>query len=157
MRTALFLAAAALAAPAIAQHAAPAPVSLSSKIFVAKRVTDAQGKTKNVLVSPDRVLPGDPLAVVLDYENRGTRPATAFVIDNPIPAAVTFTGVEQAWAVVSIDGGKSYGPLATLKVKKADGTLRAAIPQDVTHVRWKFAQPIAPGAKGKVTYFGLVK
>ena len=157
MRTALFLAAAALAAPAIGQQAAPAPVSLSSKIFVAKRVTDAQGKTKNVLVSPDRVLPGDPLAVVLDYENRGTRPATAFVIDNPIPAAVTFTGVEQAWAVVSIDGGKSYGPLATLKVKKADGTLRAAIPQDVTHVRWKFAQPIAPGAKGKVTYFGLVK
>jgi hypothetical protein len=158
MKPLLIATALAFAAPALAQTA-PQGVTLESKIYVAREVTDASGKKSNKLFDPDKapVTPGEALVVMLEYRNGGARPAAGFVIDNPIPGAVSFTGVEQPWATVSIDGGKSYGTLASLKVKGADGTMRPAIPSDVTHVRWKFAQPIAPGAGGRVMFFGTVK
>ncbi len=132
-------------------------VALKSTVFVARAVTDAQGKKKNQLFAPDRVLPGEALVIMLEYRNNAAKPAANFVINNPIPAAVSFTGVEQPWAIVSVDGGKTYGALATLKVAKGDGTMRAALPSDVTHIRWKFAQPIPPAATGKVSFYGTVK
>lgn len=149
----LFALALTIPAAAVAQNT----VTLKSSVFVARSLTDAQGKKTNQLFPPERVLPGEALVVMLEYKNNGAKPAANFVINNPIPNAVSFTGVEQPWAVVSVDGGKTYGPLATLKVAKTDGSLRPALPGDVTHVRWKFAQPIPPAATGKVAFYGTVK
>ena len=155
MKHAIFAIAIAIPAAALAQTAQP--VTLVSKAFVVKQVPDASGKPKNTLVAPERVVPGEALVFMLDYTNTGTKPAIGFVINNPIPAAVIYTGAEQPWATVSVDGGKSFGALATLKVAKPDKSLRPALPTDVTTVRWKFAQPIAPAATGRVMYFGMVK
>jgi uncharacterized repeat protein (TIGR01451 family) len=154
MKHAFFLAALAVPTALFAQAQS---VALVSKAFVVKQVPDGPGKSKNTLVVPERVLPGEALVFMLEYKNTGAKPATAFVINNPIPANVLFTGVEQPWAVVSVDGGKTFGALATLKVPKGDGTMRAALPTDVTAVRWKFAQPIAPAAEGRVTFYAMVK
>ncbi|MFM9851232.1 MAG: hypothetical protein ACKVOJ_00290 [Sphingomonadaceae bacterium] len=153
MKHALVLIAAALPTLASAQNA----VTIKSDIFVARTVTDAQGNKKNTLVAPTRVLPGEPLAIIINYANTGTKPATNFVIDNPVPKAVTFTGVAEAWAVVSVDDGKTFGPLTTLKIKNPDGTVRAAQPSDVVAVRWTLAKPIVPGGTGKVMFYGVVK
>jgi uncharacterized repeat protein (TIGR01451 family) len=155
MKHILLIAAAALlvAVPVQAQQA----VALSSKAFVVKQVPDDTGKMKNTLAAPERVLPGEALVFMLEYKNNGATPAASFVINNPIPANVIYTGVEQDWADVSIDGGKTFGKLAALKVAKGDGTMRPALPSDVTNVRWKFAQAIAPAAAGRVTYYGMVK
>ena len=154
MKHAFFLAA--LAAPA-SLFAQAQSVALTSKAFVVKQVPDGPGKTKNTLVTPERVLPGEALVFMLEYKNTGAKPATAFVINNPIPENVIYTGAEQPWAEVSVDRGKTFGQLAALKVAKADGTMRPALPTDVTAVRWKFAQPIAPAAEGRVTFYGMVK
>lgn len=153
MKYILFALALGIPAAAVAQDA----VALKSSVFVARAVTDAEGKKKNQLFAPERVLPGEALVIILDYKNNGAKPAANFVINNPIPGAVSYTGVEQPWAVVSVDGGKTYGPLATSKIAKPDGTTRAAISSDVTHVRWKFAQPIPGGASDRVMYYGTVK
>jgi uncharacterized repeat protein (TIGR01451 family) len=144
----------ALSGAALAQTGA---VTITSTAFVVKQVPDGQGKLKNTLAPPTSVIPGNALVFTLDYKNTGTMPATGFVINNPIPANVSFTGVEQPWAVVSVDGGKSFGPLATLKMPKGDGTMRAAVPQDVTAIRWVFARPILPAAGGKVAFYAVVK
>ena len=166
MKIILVAAALALPAAAFAQQAARAPVaaapaastvSLSSKAFVVRQVPDANGKLKNTLAPVDRVLPGDVLVFMLDYRNGGAKPVTPFVINNPVPANVAFTGVEQPWASVTVDGGKTYGPLAKLTVRKADGTSRAALPADVTAIRWTFGQPIAAGASGNVKFYAVVK
>lgn len=143
-----------LPAIAMAQNSA---VTLTSKVFVAREVATPDGKKKNQLFAPERVLPGEALVVMLEYRNTGAQPAARFVINNPIPSAVTFTGVEQPWAVVSVDGGKTFGPLGSLKISKGDGTMRPAIPADVTNVRWQFAQPIPPQTGGRVMFFGTVK
>ena len=153
MKYFLFALALGIPAAAVAQDA----VALKSTVFVARAVTDAQGNKKNQLIPPDRVLPGEALVIMLEYRNGGAKPAANFVINNPIPGAISYTGVEQPWAVVSVDGGKTYGPMATLKIARPDGTMRAALPSDVTHLRWKFAQPIPSGATGRVMFYGIVK
>lgn len=158
MKKLLFALALALPTSAFAQTpVAQSAVALTSKVFVARPVTDAQGKKKNQLFAPDRVVPGEALVIILEYKNNAAKPATNFVINNPIPAAVLYTGAEQPWAVVSVDGGKTFGSLATLKVTAADGKQRPALPSDVTHVRWKFVQPIPAAASGRVMFYGTVK
>jgi uncharacterized repeat protein (TIGR01451 family) len=145
----------ALIAPAAAMAAQD--VSLSSEVFVEKIVADAQGRTKTVREKPAVVTPGDKLVFVLSYANKGAAPATGFTVTNPVPQSVGFTAVEDKDASVSVDGGKSWGSLAALKVAQPDGTSRAATAADVTHIRWNFAQPIAAGSGGKLSFRGVVK
>ncbi len=143
--------------PALAQAGAANNVKLTSETFVAKAVTDEKGVKSNKLFPATRVLPGDPLVFQLTYNNQGTAPVTRFVINNPVPNGVEFTGVREASAIVSVDGGKTFGALATLKVKGADGKLRPASATDVTQIRWTFTQPIAAKAKGTVMFYAIVK
>ena len=74
-----------------------------------------------------------------------------------IPNGVIFTGVREPSAAVSVDGGKIFGALASLKVKGADGKLRGATTADVTQVRWTLARPIAAKATGTVMFYGIVR
>jgi uncharacterized repeat protein (TIGR01451 family) len=145
----------AMLAPVAAQAAND--VSLTSSVFVEKAVKEADGKTRLVLEEPRTVVPGDKLVFVLAYKNQGAKPATDFVVTNPLPGAVAYQGAGDNAAVVSTDGGKSWGPLAALKVRKADGSVRSAYPEDVTHVRWAMKTPIPVGAAGKLSFRGVVR
>jgi uncharacterized repeat protein (TIGR01451 family) len=145
----------ALLAP-VAAHAAN-EVSLTSSVFVEKTVPQADGRTRLVLEEPKVVVPGDKLVFVLNYRNQGAKPATDFVVTNPMPGAVAYQGTPDVGAIVSVDGGKSWGAMAALKVRKADGTVRAAYPEDVTHVRWAMKAPIPVGAAGKLSFRGVVR
>jgi uncharacterized repeat protein (TIGR01451 family) len=153
MRFLLFMLA--LIAPATAMAAQD--VSLSSEVFVEKSVKDGKGDTKTVREKPAVVTPGDRLVFVLSYKNQGAQPATGFALTNPIPPSVAFAAAEGAGSEVSVDGGKSWGQLAALSIASPDGSRRAANPVDVTHVRWTFAQPIAAGAGGQLSFRGTVK
>lgn len=136
---------------------ADAQVSLTSHIAVERIKPDASGKPQRVLEEPNAVTPGDKLLFTLDYRNRSAEPAVAFVVTDPIPSAVSYAGGESANAVVSVDGGKSFGPLASLSVPGADKKSRPAQAADVTHIRWNFAAPIAAGGGGTLRFEGIVK
>lgn len=153
------------ATPAMAQATTTAPdaaaraaraVSLDNAVLVERIATDPTGKTRVTLAAPDKVVPGDNLVFVLSYRNRGAEAASAFVVTNPLPAAVRFTSVADSDAVVSVDGGRSWGALSALRVR--DGAVqRAATADDVTHVRWAFARPIPAGGSGKLMFRGVVR
>ena len=132
-------------------------VSLTSEVLVEHVKQQADGSSEVVREEPKVVTPGDKLVFLLSYRNGGAEPATGFVVTNPIPASVAFTGGESEGAMVSIDGGKTWGALASLKVANADGSSRPATPADVTHIRWSFAQPIAAGRAGQLSFRGVVK
>lgn len=132
-------------------------VTLSSHISVERVKPAPGGKTMVVREEPKLVTPGDKLVFDLSYRNQGAQPATGFVITDPIPPSVAFAGTESAGAVFSVDGGKSWGLLASLRVPTADGKTRPAGPADVTHVRWAFAKAIPAGASGQVSFRGVVK
>ncbi len=151
----IWLALFALLAPAAA--AAADNVSLTSKVLVERAKPGADGKPVVVREEPGVVTPGDRLVVVLSYRNKGAEPATGFTLTNPIPESVAFTGTDDQSASVSVDGGKSWGPLASLKVVAADGTSRPAVAADVTHIRWSFGRPIAAGSGGELSFRGVVE
>jgi hypothetical protein len=151
-----------MAAPAavMAQSVpAPAPVSLVSKTQAVKETIDAKGVKKRVLIDPTTVVPGQPIVIWLSYKNSSKLPAANFIINNPIAKGLDFTGFGEKsdWGLASVDGGKTFAPLAALKVVGADKKTRLATPADVTHLRWAFAKPIAPGAGGTISFYAVVE
>jgi len=136
---------------------AQSQVALSSEIFVERTITEPSGATRVALEAPGMVTPGDKLVFVLSYRNSSASPASDFVVTNPIPDSVAFESTESAGAVYSVDGGRSWGALAALSVRNADGSSRAAGPADVTHVRWQFARAIPAGDGGQLRFRGVVK
>lgn len=135
---------------------AASPVALSSMVFLEKSVSDGRGHSRIVLEQPKLVTPGDQLVFILNYRNVGEIPASNFVVTNPLPAAVAYSGSRDD-AQVSIDGGRSWGALPTLKVRETDGRWRTARAEDVTHIRWALRQPIAAGAQGRLSFRGVVR
>lgn len=143
---------AAAAPAALAQSAQP--VELKGDVKVDKVVVE-NGKEKHVLVDPSVVVPGDKLLFATAYRNKGTVEVKNFVVTNPIPAGVAFVRAGGDQFVVSVDGGKTWGALAQLKVADAAGS-RSAQPSDVTHIRWTLPV-LAPSAQGALSYNAVVR
>lgn len=136
---------------------AAAGVALDSKVLVERVETTPDGGSVTTREEPDVVTPGDRLVFVLSYRNDGNEPATGFVLTNPIPDSVAFAGTDDPRAVVSVDGGVTWGSLGSLTVVQPDGVSRPAQSADVTHIRWAFAQAVPSGAVGELTFRGVVE
>lgn len=137
-------------------YAAPAnPVTLHGDVKLEKTVTEA-GVSQVVLSEPKVVVPGDRLLFSTTYRNEAAQPVTNFVVTNPLPGAVVLAAESAATLDVSVDGGKSWGKLVTIKVSDGKGGQRAAVAADVTHVRW-VVPSIAAGGSGTVDYHAIVR
>jgi len=143
------------AAPALAQDGG----KLTSKIELEKLTPATGGQPPaKTYVAPDVVVPGDRVRVTLDFSNGGTAPAVGVDIVNPVPEALVFDGTDDTRDFsVSVDGGKIFGPLTGLTVPVAGAAPRVATATDVTHVRWKWTDAVAPGQTRTVAFFGRVK
>ncbi len=139
-----------------ASHAAAA-LQISSDVFVERQIERSDGSKTVVLEKPNMVIPGDNLVFVVKYKNVSGATASNFVVTNPLPSAVAFNGTSDGLETASVDGGKSWGFLRSLRVGKADGTTRAAQRSDVTHIKWNLNQPLTAGAEGKLIFRGVVK
>ena len=151
----LFIAMLALLAPAAALAADE--VRLTSEVLVERDVPQPDGSVRKVREAPNMVTPGETLVFILSYRNEGAAAATGFVVTNPLPESVSYAGGASPGEIVSVDGGQNWGALAALRVANADGTTRPAIAADVTHVRWRFAAPIAAGEAGNLSFQGVVR
>ena len=154
MNMKLLLTLIALSAPVLA--ASEGQISTKITSFVEKTVATANGGTKLELQEPKTVFPGDKIVYVLSYHNGGAVSAGNFAVTDPIPQHLVFDGTPDTSALVSVDGGKSWGNLATLKVVTPQGA-RAARPEDVTHVRWALKTAVPAGGDGKLSFRGTVK
>ena len=103
----------------LALTAAPAMaagnLSLKSDVFV-ERTEVRDGKMLVTLAEPKMVTPGDRLVFVLHYRNEGQSPASNMVVTNPMPSAVSYQDAEGAQ--VSVDGGRTWGPLAAARIRR---------------------------------------
>lgn len=136
---------------------AATPLELNSDVFVERQIVRTDGSNAVVLEKPNMVTPGDNLVFVVRYKNVGKSIASNFVVTNPLPSAVAFNGTSDGKEVVSVNGGKNWGALGTLRVTKIDGSVRSAVLTDVTHIKWNLNQPLAAGAEGKLIFRGIVK
>lgn len=143
----------AIAAPAAAQAPtqAPTPLELTGYVKLEKVTTDETGTRKVERVDPQVVVPGDKLIFGTRFANKGGEPIERFVVSNPVPAAVRVSREVDPGLLVSVDGGKVWGKLAELSIIDAAGQPRAALPADITNVRWILPQ-IAPGESGTLEF-----
>jgi uncharacterized repeat protein (TIGR01451 family) len=132
-------------------------VSIDSDVFVERIGSDADGRPVTTLAPPRAVTPGDRLVFVLSYRNGGAKPASGFVITNPVPHTVAFAEAADGDAELSVDGGRNWGKLGALTVSGTDGRSRPAAPADVTHVRWRLHDAVAAGATGKLSYRAVAR
>jgi hypothetical protein len=137
-------------------------VAIESEITVERTAAEANGQNQVTWVKPNetKVVPGDSLLFTNLYRNTSGTAASGFVVNNPVHPAVSLTGITEAWALVSVDGGKNFAKLETLTVTETvDGvsSTRPAEYKDVTHIRWSFPNPIASGQSGKLSFRAVVK
>lgn len=144
--------AAAAAVPASAQ------VTLENKVLREDVKVAADGARTTVLVPTRNVAPGATAVYVMTYRNGTAKPVSDLVIANQVPADVVYAGPASGSPAptISVDGGRTFGPIAAATVRGANGA-RPAQFSDVTHVRWVVAGPVAPGTSGSVSYRAKVR
>jgi uncharacterized repeat protein (TIGR01451 family) len=152
----------ALAASALlvfgAAHAAGG-LELRNEVFQEIEVIGADGKPERKTIPAATVVPGTELFYVISYRNTGDKPADNVAITNPVPAALEYVSVlgPAPANLVSVDGGKQYGALASLSVTDTNGKPRPAQAADVTHVRWMLGTALSPGDGGAVSFKARLK
>ena len=134
----------ALAAPGTG-FAAPA-IALDSAVFVER----AAPNSARSLEPAERLSRGDRVVYVVNWYRLGG--GGGFVVTNPLPRSVYFQASANGDEEVSVDGGRSWGRLASLRIGA-----RAATPEDVTDVRWKVAPVTAAKGSGRIAYSAIVR
>lgn len=144
-----------LLAPAAAL--ASGDVRTSASIFV-ERTAPAGSGARRVRLEPARqVSSGERLIYVVEYRNTGKRPVSGFTVTNPLPRTVRLDETMDGSELVSIDGGRTWGTLGTLRVTLSDGSWRPANPDDVTHLRWRVGDRLMRGETRRVTFRAIVR
>lgn len=131
------------------------------------QTVDEQGKPKVIWQSLEgeaTVNPGDTLRYTIATQNEGEMDAKDLVITQPIPAQMQYVlksavGNDEAAITYSIDGGQSYVATPMVKVTLPDGTVKEepAPAEAYTHIRWSFADSLAPAIAVNVHYDVEVK
>ncbi len=113
-----------------------------------------------VYVPAEQATPGDQVRYVMTYVNSGPEAADAVVLAVPVPSAIRYVENSATMAdttvAFSADGGKSFAPRGDLTVS-VDGASRVALSEEITHVRWTFTKPIAPGRTGVLSFEGVLR
>jgi uncharacterized repeat protein (TIGR01451 family) len=138
---------------------AQSPVSLQSVVETERMVKDADGKMVAKRFPVKSAAPGDEIIFTNTFSNTSQKPAGDLVLTNPIAADLR---LKKAWGegaaiTYSVDGGKTYDVPEQLKVRGADGKMRAAKAEDYTHVRWVMRDSLAVGASTAVGFNAQVK
>lgn len=148
----------ALVALAVAAPASAGPLQITSRVLAEVPQRSPDGTMQVALRPVARATPGDRIVYELAYRNTGAQPLANIVVDNPLPAGIAYRAPASGSAAlqVSVDG-RRYDQLAALTVATAGGARRPATAADVTHVRWRFDQPLAPGAQGRLAFRAVLK
>lgn len=149
------LAAAAVALAALATPAQAARVILRSSVFVERAEQLGQGTSVRTVSKATTVAPGDRLVYQLNWR-RDEQASEGFTVTTPLPRHVSYQRSADGREEVSADGGRTWGRLGQLRVRDADGRMRDALPEDVTHVRWQVPRQIALAGEGRIIYSAIV-
>ncbi|MBT8339328.1 MAG: hypothetical protein HKP58_11090 [Desulfatitalea sp.] len=136
-------------------------IALSSRAEVEQTVVNDKGQKEIKRMPAAEVLPGTEVIFVTTFENSSRQVAENAVITNPIPEHMRLQigSVRGAGAAASfsVDGGKTYHCLDQLFIYDAAGRKFPARNRDITHIRWKFENPLPPGAKGEVSFRAVLE
>ncbi|KTT73873.1 DUF11 domain-containing protein [Sphingomonas endophytica] len=138
---------------AAATPALAGPLQVTSRVLAQVPQRAADGTMTVAMRPAARAVPGDRVVFELTFRNTGTQPLAGVVFDNPVPAGVAYRAPAPGSAApeVSVDG-RRFATIDALRV--GDRPARA---DDVTHVRWRLARPLAAGAQGRLAFLAVLK
>ncbi|MBB3033064.1 hypothetical protein [Alteriqipengyuania lutimaris] len=146
MRTGLLIASAAMFAASTA--GAQSLVAIDREVFL-EVSQERDGRTQRLLAPAEMLERGDTVVLMLAWRSPRDAP---FTISSRVPRNLAFRASGGATAQVSVDGGRTWGTLASLRVEG-----RPATSADVTNIRWDVANPRAAKGRGVFTYSAVVR
>jgi uncharacterized repeat protein (TIGR01451 family) len=151
----------ALLLPAWGARAVADGIEVKAVAEIEVKVKAEDGKEVIQRQPAKKVPPGVAVIYTLHAANTGKSPATDVVVTDPIPEHMDYvdgsastTGTRLTF---SADGGKTFVAKDKLVVKGKDGVTRPATPEEVSHIRWQFEKPLAPGESRSVEFRARVE
>lgn len=141
--------------------------SVSASALTAKQIVEKE----TVVQMPDgsetvtrskaaNIAPGERVVYTLSFTNDKVEPASDLVLTMPVPDEIKYmdgtASQEGASIVFSADGGQTFAPRDNLQTSTG-GVTRTATADDITHIRWTVAGPVAAGETGNLSYKGVLK
>lgn len=118
------------------------------------------GETEVRYVPADEVAPGAELRYVLKFANQADQSADNVRLVMPVPEEIKLIEGSAATALANVtysaDNGTTFSPRSDLTVSE-NGELRPASTEHITHIQWIFANAIAPGEAGELSYSGILQ
>jgi uncharacterized repeat protein (TIGR01451 family) len=147
---------------------APAPRSApTTGCIVVKQVAETEQEVVNEkgervkrLVPAAKVVPGHEVVWTVTASNVCDKPAENVAINNPVPQHMSYvadTAIGPGTDITFSLDGKQYTAADALTVREADGTVRAARSDEVSHIRWVFKNALQPGAVAFARFRATVK
>ena len=138
-------------------------VELITKAEREVEVVEKGAKIKKVAPA-QKTVPGDEVLYTITYTNKTAKPAEKVAVTNPVPKHTRYKdgsaagdGAEIAY---SVDGGKTFATPDKLSVaikdKSGKDSVRPAVAQDYTHIRWLLKQNVAPGQSGSMRFYAVI-
>jgi len=122
-------------------------------------VVSEDGTTESRLVAVASVVPGERVLYTITFTNVGSDPAENVVITNPIATELTYvegSAFGPGMAVqFSVDSGVTFASAADLTVIM-DNDVRAAAPDDFTHIRWVMQDDLEIGSQRTARFVAVL-
>lgn len=141
---------------------APAEAAMTARQIVEKEVSvrAANGAETVKRVAADKVTPGETIVYSIRYQNDAAEAASDIILVMPVPKEVSYiegsVSGDDSSVAFSADGGKTYVARGRLTVEEG-GATRPARGDEITHIRWTLATPVAPRAEGEVSYKAILR
>ena len=146
MRIGLLIGSAAIFAASVAN--AQSLVAIDREVFL-EVSQERDGRTQRVLAPAEMLERGDTVVLMLAWRSPSDTP---FTISSRVPRNLAFRASGGDISQVSVDGGRTWGSLESLRVGG-----RPATSADVTNIRWDVANPRAANGRGVLTYSAVVR
>lgn len=137
--------------------------ALSASQTVEKEITKIMpnGTTQIIRQSVEKIVPGERIVYTLNFTNDDNKDASNIVLTMPIPSEVAYIEGTADKAGVNVtysaDGGDTFSNRQSVMIIEASGNIRAAGANDLTHVRWSLAEPVAAGVSDSLSFSATVR
>ncbi len=112
-------------------------------------------------VKADTITPGDTVVYSLNYHNDKAEPAENITLTMPVPSEVKYlegsADMYEGQTQYSVDGGATFHNREALVIQELTGGSHTAIAEDITHIRWTVPHSLAAGAKGTLSFKGVLQ
>jgi len=129
--------------------AAKSAIDIERSVFV-ERTERQSGKIVRELEPASTLRKGDSVVLMLEWTAPGRK--DSFTVSSRVPRDLAFQRSGGHAPQVSVDSGKTWGALASMRVGG-----RRASPEDVTHLRWQVSNAEAALGRGILSYSAIVR